>query len=297
MNGILVINKPASFTSFDVVAVIRGCSGQRKIGHTGTLDPNATGVLPLLLGNAAKAQELIANHDKEYIADFKPGITTDTLDIWGQVKSQTKTRLALEEVKAVLPEFTGEISQIPPMFSAVQQQGKRLYELARKGLVIERESRAVTIYSLRLVSFDEEQQTGRLFVACSKGTYIRTLIDDIGARLGTGAVMTALKRTKACGYTLEDSVTLEQAKELSVSGLLEEKLLPTESLFYHIPKLTVSDAQANRFYNGGRLDCQRTYLAKLQPKEGEIFRVKSRDGNFYGLGIVEKDYLKVYKHF
>ena len=192
MNGIIVINKPSGFTSFDVVAVMRGIAKTRKAGHTGTLDPMATGVLPILLGNATKAQSLIPDSSKEYIADFRLGITTDTLDITGKIIEEKKSEISEREISDVLPEFTGNIFQIPPMYSAVQKDGKRLYELARQGIEVEREKRKVTIYKLELLEYDEKAQTGRLLTGCSGGTYIRTLIDDIGKRLGCGGVMTAL---------------------------------------------------------------------------------------------------------
>ncbi|MGN1131049.1 MAG: tRNA pseudouridine(55) synthase TruB [Ruminococcus sp.] len=297
MNGVLIINKPKEFTSFDVVAVVRKYSGQRKIGHTGTLDPNATGVLPLLLGNATKAQDIVPNHDKEYIADFQLGKTTDTLDIWGQILTETESNVSRVDLENILEKFTGDIFQIPPMYSAVQVNGKRLYDLARKGIEVEREKRKVTVYTLKLLSFDENSQSGKFQVACSKGTYIRTLIDDIGKSLGTGAVMTALERTSACGYRIEDCVSLDDVKSLSEKGELESKIAPTESLFTDYPYVKVSDAQAKRFYNGGELDCSRTYLAKINPADDTIFRVKDREDNFLGLGIVKGQQLKVYKHF
>ena len=297
MNGVLLINKPKEFTSFDVVAVVRKYSGQRKIGHTGTLDPNATGVLPWLLGNATKAQDIVPNHDKEYIADFQLGKTTDTLDIWGQVLTESGSHVSKADLENTLEKFTGEISQIPPMYSAVQVNGKRLYDLARKGIEIERESRTVAIYTLKLLDFDENSQRGKIQVACSKGTYIRTLIDDIGKSLGTGAVMTALERTSACGYKIEDCVSLDDVKSLSEKGGLESKIAPTESLFTNYPYVKVSDSQAKRFYNGGELDCTRTYLAKINPADDTIFRVKDRGDNFLGLGIVKGQQLKIYKHF
>ncbi len=297
MNGVLLINKPKEFTSFDVVAVVRKYSGQRKIGHTGTLDPNATGVLPLLLGNATKAQDIVPNHDKEYIADFQLGKTTDTLDIWGQVLTESESHVSKMDLENTLEKFTGDILQIPPMYSAVQVNGKRLYDLARKGIEVEREKRKVTVYTLKLLSFDENSQRGKIKVACSKGTYIRTLIDDIGKALGTGAVMTALERTVACGYKIEDCVSLDEVKSLSEKGELESKIAPTESLFTDYPYVKVSDAQAKRFYNGGELDCTRTYLAKINPADETIFRVKDRGDNFLGLGIVKGQQLKIYKHF
>ncbi len=297
MNGVLVINKPKEFTSFDVVAVVRKYTGQRKIGHTGTLDPNATGVLPLLLGNATKAQDIVLNHDKEYVADFQLGLTSDTLDIWGEIKTRTDSHLTKEEVESVLQDFRGEIEQIPPMYSAVQYNGKRLYDLARKGIEVERKSRKVTVYRLELLDFDEKTQQGKLMVVCSKGTYIRTIIDDIGAKLGVGAVMTDLNRTKACGYSVEDAVTLDEVNTLCETGDIRSKIAPTETLFQSYGYLVVSDAQAKRFSNGGQLDTNRTYLEKLHPNEGDIFRVKSKQGEFLGLGIVQGENLKIYKHF
>ena len=209
MNGVIVIDKPADFTSFDVIAVVRRLTGQRKTGHTGTLDPNATGVLPVLLGAATKAQDRIPNHDKSYLAQFRLGLTTDTLDIWGEVKTETPCCVTEDDVRSLLPRFSGEIMQVPPMYSALKKDGQRLYDLARKGVEVEREARPVTVYRLELVSFNSETQTGELAVSCSKGTYVRTLIDDIGQALGVGAVMTALRRTEACGFTLSDCVTLD----------------------------------------------------------------------------------------
>lgn len=297
MNGVLVINKPQEFTSFDVVAVVRKYSGQRKIGHTGTLDPNATGVLPLLLGSATKAQDIVPNHDKEYVADFKLGITTDTLDIWGEVTSEKESNVSQTELENALENFRGPIMQTPPMFSAIQINGQRLYDLARKGVEVERESRPVTIYKLELLEFDEENQTGKILVACSKGTYIRTLIDDIGNKLNCGAVMTALNRTMACGYSLENAITLEEVKELAQKGELESKVANVETLFTNYGYVAVSDAQATRFHNGGALDVNRTYLEKIKPEQGTIFRVKDKNHNFLGLGIVQGELLKIYKHF
>lgn len=299
MNGVLLIDKPQEFTSFDAVAVVRKITGQKKVGHTGTLDPNATGVLVVLLGNATKAQDLILNHDKTYCADFKLGVVTDTLDIWGKTVSEQKTSLVHQDILNVLSDFVGEIEQIPPMFSAVQKNGKRLYDLARQGIEIERESRKVTVYSLELTQFDENNQCGSIRVSCSKGTYIRTLIDDIGKKLGCGAVMTGLKRTSACGFEIDDCITLERAKELAERGELGESLLSVESLFDKCRCVSVSDAQSRRFSNGGALDIGRTQLKGLDLKDGEIFRVKDRSDRFLGLGTVDlpQNMLKIYKLF
>lgn len=287
MNGILVIDKPKEFTSFDVIAVVRRITGQRKAGHTGTLDPNATGVLPVLLGSATKVQDLILNHNKTYEAEFSLGLTTDTLDIWGEVVSRCVSHHKKADLIEILPVFTGEIEQIPPMFSAVQKNGQRLYDLARKGIEVEREARKVTVYRLELLNFDEETQEGRLLVECSKGTYIRTIIDDIGKRLGCGAVMTELRRTEACGFSLEDSITLDKAKQLAQSGELRKYVRSVESMFAQCGYVAVTDAQAKRFSNGGALDISRTYLARVNVQDKDIYRVKTKDNRFLGLGIVD----------
>ncbi|MGN0456057.1 MAG: tRNA pseudouridine(55) synthase TruB [Acutalibacteraceae bacterium] len=289
MNGVLVIDKPEDFTSFDVIAVVRGVCGTKKAGHTGTLDPMATGVLPVLLGNATKAQSLMPDSDKAYEAEFMLGVRTDTLDITGSVTARKEARLRYEDIERVLPQFRGEIMQLPPMYSAVSVDGRRLYDLARQGIEVEREKRAVTIERLELLGFDEKTQTGRLSVSCSKGTYIRTLIDDIGEKLGTYAVMTKLRRTLACGYGIDEAIPLEELRALKESQGIEavQKLIkPTETVFAPYRAVYVSAAQAKRFKNGGGLDAGRTALAKMNKQNGEIFRVYERDGGFLGLGKV-----------
>ena len=298
MNGVIVIDKPTDFTSFDVIAVVRRLTGQRKTGHTGTLDPNATGVLPVLLGAATKAQDRIPNHDKSYLAQFRLGLTTDTLDIWGEVRTETLSYVTEDGIRALLPRFSGEIMQVPPMYSALKKDGQRLYDLARKGVEVEREARPVTVYRLELVSFNSETQSGELAVSCSKGTYVRTLIDDIGQALGVGAVMTALRRTEACGFTLSDCVTLERFRQLCEEGVADSVLLPTDSLFAVYPKLTVSDAQATRFSNGGALDLSRTAL-KNTADDGALCRVYAKSNRFIGLGRVctDENLLKIEKLF
>ncbi len=298
MNGVIVINKPEGFTSFDAVAVLRKLSSQRKIGHCGTLDPNATGVLPVLLGRAAKAQDILPNHDKTYTATFELGKVTDTLDIWGQVQSCEKTSVTKEEILGVLDDFRGEIDQIPPMYSAIQIKGQRLYDLARQGIVVERQSRKITIYSLELVDFDEQTQQGSLTVSCSKGTYIRTLIDDIAKRFCIGGCMTSLVRTSACGFHLSQAYTIEELTKLSQEGELGTALMSTESLFVTYPAVEVTSSQAKRFANGGALSTDRI---REKPKltQGSICRVKSPGGDFLGLARYdgESRELKIYKQF
>lgn len=298
MNGIIVIDKENGYTSFDVVAKMRRICGEKKIGHTGTLDPMATGVLPILIGNATKAQSLLPESDKEYEAALSFGITTDTLDITGKVLSQTESNVKSEDLEAVLPQFRGDIMQLPPMYSAVSKDGVRLYELARKGLVTEREARPITVYKLDLLNFDEQLQSAQILVKCSKGTYIRSICDDIGQALGCGAVMTSLRRVTACGYTLDDAITLEKAKELSENGMLEEYLRPTESVFACYPSVKVTEAQAVRFKNGGGLMLSRTDVDD-NSENGAYYRVYNSSDVFLGLGYVnkEKEELSVKKQF
>ena len=299
LNGVIVVNKPMDYTSFDVIAVMRGLLGQRKIGHCGTLDPNATGVLPLLLGNATKAQDIVPNHDKEYVAGFKLGMTSDTLDIWGKILTENKSQVSKAEAEEALKKFVGEIEQIPPMYSAVQIDGKRLYDLAREGKEVERQSRKVTVYNAGLLSFDDENQSGTIRVKCSKGTYIRTIIDDLGKELGCGAVMNSLQRVSACGYNIEDAVDFLKAREEENREKLLTHVMPVESLFTVYGYVAVSEPQAKRFSNGGELDINRTFLGKKGCEDGEIYRIKTKDGVFLGLGKVnkEKNVIKFYKKF
>lgn len=300
MTGVLILDKPADFTSFDAVAVCRRLCHERKIGHTGTLDPMATGVLPLLLGKATRAASLLEDTDKEYEAGFRLGVSTDTEDSTGKVLETSDTPVSRELLESLLPRFRGEIMQVPPMYSAVSKDGKRLYELARKGIEVERDARPVTIFKLELIEYHEETREGKLTVSCSKGTYIRTLIADLAKAAGSLGVMTALRRTKACGFTLADAVTLDEAKVLSEAGTLEEKLRPVESLFAHLSAVTVSGAQATRFGNGGQLDLKRIpAFRKQNPPDGEIVRVRGEKGEFLGLGQVqtEKGWLAILKLF
>lgn len=298
MTGVLILDKPADFTSFDAVAVCRRLCHERKIGHTGTLDPMATGVLPLLLGKATRAASLLEDTDKEYEAGFRLGVSTDTEDSTGKVLETNEAPVSRETLESLLPQFRGEIMQVPPMYSAVSKDGKRLYELARKGIEVEREARPVTIFKLELTEYNEISREGKLVVSCSKGTYIRTLIADLAKAAGSLGVMTALRRTKACGFTLADAITLDEAKFLSEAGTLEEKLRPVESLFVHLPAVTVSPAQATRFGNGGQLDLNRIgAFRKKKPEIGGVFRVKTEDGIFLGLGKIEEEQLSILKLF
>lgn len=299
MDGIIVINKPKDFTSFDVVAVMRKLTCEKKAGHTGTLDPMATGVLPLLFGNGTKAQSLLPDSDKSYIAGFQLGLTTDTLDITGTITSQKEVNVSKEQLLSVLDNFRGDIMQLPPMYSAVQKDGKRLYDLARQGIEVQRDKRQVSVYTLELLEYDEKTFSGKLDVTCSKGTYIRSLIDDIGEKLGCGGIMTDLCRRAACGFTLDDAITLEEAKALAKENKLNTVLHDVEEVFMPYDVLKVTQPQAIRFSNGGALDLQRTALRNKADIDGKIFRVKSPEDVFLGLGIVnkEKNQLGILKFF
>lgn len=286
MNGILCMNKPQDFTSFDVIGKLRGILHMKRLGHTGTLDPMATGVLPILVGTATKACDILPNQDKTYQATVVFGKATDTLDIWGKpLQNYPEQHVTEAALRAILPEFLGDITQLPPMYSAVSVNGKRLYELARKGETVERPTRTVHIDAITLDAFDETQQTATLTVSCGKGTYIRTLLSDMGQRLGGDAVMTALTRTAACGYPLQDCLTFEQVAAAMADGTLEEHLLPTDSLFSSYPKLRLNAAQERMFCNGVKLDLNR--LRDLQPDQ-DIYTVYGATGTFLGTALADR---------
>ena len=286
MNGILCMNKPQDFTSFDVIGKLRGILHMKRLGHTGTLDPMATGVLPILVGTATKACDILPNQDKTYQATVVFGKATDTLDIWGKpLQDYPEQHVTEAALRAILPEFLGDITQLPPMYSAVSVNGKRLYELARKGETVERPTRTVHIDAITLDAFDETQQTATLTISCGKGTYIRTLLSDIGQRLGGDAVMTALTRTAACGYPLQECLTFEQVAAAMADGTLEEHLLPTDSLFSSYPKLRLNAAQERMFCNGVKLDLNR--LRNLQPDQ-DIYTVYWAPGPFLGTALADR---------
>ncbi|MFR5875996.1 MAG: tRNA pseudouridine(55) synthase TruB [Eubacterium sp.] len=289
MTGIICINKDRDITSFGVVSKVRGITKEKKAGHTGTLDPMATGVLPVMLGGATKFLNYLPDSDKGYRASFILGKTTDTLDITGRVLSESKVNATVDDIIALLPKYTGAIMQIPPMYSAKSVDGVRLYDLARQGTEVEREPCEVEIKSLELVNSYENEYT--IDVLCSKGTYIRSLIDDIGKDLGCGAVMTSLQRTKAMGFSPENCVTLNELQDIKDSGgAFDDILISVEKVFSVYQRVYVSDAQARRFSNGGALDIERI---KKVPRLGEPCTVYSQDNIFLGLGQSDGAELKV----
>lgn len=291
MTGIICVNKEKDITSFGVVAKLRGITGEKKAGHTGTLDPMATGVLPVMFGGATRFLNFLPDSDKGYRATFKLGMTTDTLDITGDVTSQSEVAVNSTDVKNAMRDFVGVIDQIPPMFSAKSVDGVRLYDLAREGKTVEREACKVEIKELELVAFDETKHTYQIDVLCSKGTYIRSLIDDIGKKLGCGAVMTELVRTKAMGFDLSDCVTLAELQERKDSGKgFDDVLIDIERMFDCYKKVRVSPAQSIRFFNGGALDINRVQK-NIMPDE--ICAVYSDKNEFLGLGQRQGEELKV----
>ncbi len=288
MDGILCIDKPEGMTSFLCVAIVRRLLGEKKVGHAGTLDPNATGVLPLLVGRGTKLLDHLPCHDKCYTATLRFGAVSDTLDVWGEVTETGKPLPTLAAIEAALPTFRGEIMQVPPMTSALKQDGVRLYELARQGIEVERPARPVTIYELELLDYNEKEGLLTLRCHCSSGTYIRTLCDDLGRLLGCGAVMTALRRTMAAGFPLTDCLTIDQAKELAEAGTLTDRLLPLESALSAYPAVIVSASQAARFRNGGALD-----LMRLRATVDSPVRVYDPDGVCIALGTPADGQLKM----
>lgn len=282
MTGIILLDKPKDITSFGAVARVRRICSEKKCGHTGTLDPMATGVLTVMLGGATRFCELLPSHNKAYIASFRLGTVTDTLDITGKILETREVSVTASQVKESLTGFVGEISQLPPMYSAVSVDGQRLYDLARQGIEVERKARQVTVFSIEMLSGNEENGEYSVSVECSSGTYIRTLISDLGEKLGCGAVMTELRRTKANGFGIENAVTLEQLSAAAENGTLDELVISVDKALEEYPVIKVTAAQAKRFSNGGELDLQRLKY----PRMLGYFRIYDPENRFIGLGEI-----------
>lgn len=289
MTGIICLDKPCNMTSFMAVKKASRILGVKKAGHTGTLDPMATGVLVIMLGHCTRFIELLPEHRKSYSARVKLGLTTDTLDITGEVLSENPVNVTEEELIRVAEGFKGEILQTPPMYSALKKDGERLYDLARKGIEIEREQRRITIEKLEIYDFDGTEFS--MDVTCSAGTYIRSLCDDIGKVLGCGAVMTELRRTEANGFSIENAVSLEELEKLVRENNTDSVVTPVEKALMSYPEITVTTPQANRFSNGGELGYER--LRGEYPVG--IYRVYSPERRLLGLGeiLTEKGDLTV----
>ncbi len=265
MDGILIINKEQGFTSHDVVAKLRGILHQKKIGHTGTLDPDATGVLPVCLGRATKVCELLTDTDKTYEAVLRLGVTTDTQDMSGQILSVSDLIPEEARVTEVVKSFIGEGEQIPPMYSALKVNGKKLVDLAREGKTVERKPRPVHIYDIQILSC--ELPRVKMRVDCSKGTYIRTLCHDIGEVLGCGGAMESLVRTRAAGFTREEALTLSEVEKFRDEGTLEERILPLEKVFFGLPRFVVNEEGARYLKNGNPLRRSQGSLSEEFPEQ------------------------------
>ena len=280
INGILNVYKEAGFTSHDVVAKLRGICRQRKIGHTGTLDPEAVGVLPVCLGSGTKLCDMLTDKSKEYEAVLLLGQVTDTQDVTGTVLEEHEVTADEEQAVEAIRSFVGAYEQIPPMYSALKVNGKRLYELARAGKEVERKGRPVEIHSIEILSVSLPEITFR--VACSKGTYIRTLCHDIGQKLGCGGTMKSLKRTRVGIFTIDGALKLSQLEELAAQGRLEENVIPVEAMFTELPALTVKDAFARLIENGNAFYPGQAEENVRTPDGGQV-RVYDRKGRFYGI--------------
>jgi len=281
MTGILVVDKPAGYTSFRVVSKVRGMAKTKKVGHAGTLDPAATGVLPVFLGGATRFIDLLPEHGKRYTATFVLGITTDTQDATGNVLRTRPVEAGEKEVAGALSRFIGKISQIPPMYSALRQDGRRLYELARQGIEVERAPREIEIESINLLWRDEAAGRYCIDVSCSKGTYIRTICHDLGELLGCGAVLEDLRRTHACGFSLTSSHALQRLQALADKENLGSVLLPLESVFAGLPRLNLDERCARLFKNGVRLGLD--IFGQSFNQDGERFAVFGPGEVFLGL--------------
>lgn len=280
MNGLILVDKPTGYTSFKAAAVIRRIYGTKRVGHTGTLDPLATGVLPILIGRATRLSSYVLEADKRYIAGIRLGITTDSLDITGEVEATNEVNVTDEQLVDALVHFNCTYDQIPPMYSAIQVNGVRLYDLARQGKEVQREPRTVTIHELKLLS--REGDDFLVEVHCSKGTYIRSLADDIGKFLGCGATITSLRRTDAAGFSIERCFTLEQ-----IEADPEGCLLSPDVAVPHFKSVTIAPTQSKRFINGAALSVDRIRFVD-NSQDGELFKMYS-DGEFLGLSEYKQD--------
>ncbi|TCT15048.1 tRNA pseudouridine55 synthase [Natranaerovirga pectinivora] len=296
INGIINVYKEKGYTSHDVVAKLRRILNQRKIGHTGTLDPEAEGVLPICLGKGTKVSGLLTDTDKVYEAVLKLGITTDTQDHTGRILEEKAIEVTQEQIEEVIKSFIGEYHQIPPMYSALKVKGKKLYELAREGIEIERKSRTIFIHYINVL--DIKPSEIKMVVKCSKGTYIRTLCHDIGQKLGCGGHMMALKRTEVGIFNVDQSITLDQIDILMSNNELEDYIYPVQDLFKEYNSTIVKEDQYKYLYNGNKLDIHKLNLT-ITMEPDEIIRVYDENNQFIGLYqyIVDEKVLKPIKIF
>jgi len=281
MDGILNVLKPPGMTSFDVVSYLRRILKIKKIGHAGTLDPGAAGVLPVCIGKATKTIEYLMDKDKSYRVELTLGIATDTQDAEGHVVERRQVNLTEQQITETINHFIGKIKQVPPMYSAVRIKGKRLYELAREGLTVEREAREVEIYSINIIKIFNNNTKAIFDVVCSKGTYIRTLCADIGEKLGCGGHMSFLVRTRAGEFDIGNALTLEDISGLAAQGKLDAKLVKVEEIFKNLNRIALNEFNTKRFLNGSFVR-----INDLDVKSGEILAVYNNLNIFFALGEV-----------
>ena len=284
MDGIIIINKEKNYTSNDVVNIVKKIT-KSKVGHTGTLDPNATGVLPLLIGNATKISKYLINHDKEYEVVLQLGIRTETADVEGKVieeKEVTAEMLNKDNIEEKLQQFIGKQEQIPPIYSAIKVNGKKLYEYARRGQEVELKPRQIEIYSIQLVGINEKEKQISFKVKCSKGTYIRSLCEDISKKLGTVGYMKELNRLQVGEFYIKDAVTISEMKEKIEAGNLEN-IITIEEIFKNNPQIQLEQEQIEPYINGVKINTEKT---------NGVYRIYKTDGTFIGLGIIENSKLK-----
>lgn len=286
MNGIILVDKPQDWTSHDVVAKLRGVLHERRIGHSGTLDPLATGLLVVFVGRATRAVEFAEADSKEYLAGLRLGVSTDTQDITGNIVAESAALPDEAALREAIGRFIGDIEQIPPMYSAIKIGGKKLYELARRGESVERAPRKITVSAIDIAGRDGDDYI--LNISCSKGTYVRTLCSDIGEALGCGACMSSLRRTRAGVFSVDDAHSLADIETAVREGRLSDIILPVDTLFASFPKLTVSQSAAKRLKNGN--------IIKISAEDGE-YKVYSDSDEFLLLGRVECGKLKTIKSF
>lgn len=273
MDGVIIINKPTGQTSHNLVGFTRRLFNIKKVGHTGTLDPDASGVLPVCIGRGTKAADMLTASDKAYRAQFILGMITDTLDASGEILAEQPVMVSKEQIEETIRGFIGEIYQIPPMFSAIKKDGKKLYELARSGITIDREKRKVTIFDIEICEIDMENYAITIEVSCSKGTYIRTLCEDIGMALGCGAYMNTLVRIKSAGFTLEESYTPEELLEMKKEGTLENIVIPVDKLFLDYEEVVLDAFLSGKAKNG-------IPIRKKGYKEGSLYRIYDEKHEF-----------------
>ena len=280
LNGIIIVDKEPGYTSHDVVAKLRGICGQKKIGHTGTLDPQATGVLPVCLGSATKLCDMLTDRDKEYVAELLLGVETDTQDTTGQVLNRKPAEVSDMEVRRACESFLGRYDQVPPMYSALKVNGKKLCDLAREGKEIERKARSVTIYEMEILEC--RLPVVKMRVACSKGTYIRTLCADIGTALGCGGTMQSLRRTRAGEFAIREALTLGQLQQLKDQGRLAEVVRPVDSVFEDLPLLHIGSDFSGLLENGNAIEPARTVEGEVYAP-GEWVRFYRQDDSLAGI--------------